>query len=136
MNRWGWGIVCIAVTCGLVSCSQPSESGDPSGVAPASDLAPAGPTFAKDIAPMFKTSCANCHSDSNRKGDLSLATFASTMEGGESGAVIVAGDPDGSLLFRMVTKQEEPYMPRKGDPLTDAQIATLRSWIQNGASES
>lgn len=85
---------------------------------------------------MFKTSCANCHSDSNRKGDLSLATFASTMEGGESGAVIVAGDPDGSLLFRMVTKQEEPYMPRKGDPLTDAQIATLRSWIQNGASES
>src|SRR5690606_18111282 len=111
MNRWGWGIVCVVLLCGLTSCSQPAAPNADAGAVTAMDAAATGPSFANDVTPIFETSCAKCHSDSNKKGDLSLATFASTMQGGESGAVIIAGDPDGSLLFRMVTKQEEPFMP-------------------------
>ena len=124
-------VLCIT----LFSCTQPQE---PRAATPQEASAPAAAkvTFASHIAPMFATSCNNCHAGGQRKGNFVLGTYAELMAGGESGPVIVPGNPDGSQLYRMVTKQEEPFMPRKGDPLTQAQLDTLRQWIQDGAPEA
>ncbi len=140
MSRVFWGCLTILVVLGVVSCKQvsstPKDATDPPTASPsASDVTVASVTFAKDIGPIFNASCNNCHGGRSTKGNFSVNSYAEVMKGGKSGAVIVPGNPDGSKLFRLVTKQEEPYMPKKGDPLTSEQIETLRKWILAGAPE-
>jgi hypothetical protein len=53
------------------------------------------------------------------------------LKGGESGPALVPGSADKSLLFDMIRKGEMP--PGKGDKLTAAQVALIKSWIDGGA---
>src|SRR5207248_3185699 len=48
---------------------------------------------------------------------------------------IVPGKPAESLLFRAVNGggEDVPRMPKKGDPLSNEQIALIRAWIEQGA---
>lgn len=88
--------------------------------------------FADHVMPIMQQHCARCHNEDKKKSGLSVATFAGIMEGGSSGPVIAAGDPDGSRLLRLITKAEEPVMPPSGDLPADA-IAVIRQWIADGA---
>lgn len=98
------------------------------------DVQPAlGPNFMTHIFPIVEKRCLRCHRDDKREGGLSLATFAQAMDGGSSGELVLPGDPDGSRMLRLVMKIEEPYMPPKGKPLKDEQIASIREWIASGA---
>ncbi len=87
--------------------------------------------FAKDVAPIVQKHCVRCHSTGNAKGDVSLATFVDLKEN----EYVVAGDPDGSYLIELVTASngEPPAMPQESEPLSDAEVATLRRWIAEGA---
>src|SRR6185437_7889494 len=60
---------------------------------------------------------------------------SSVLKGGEKGPPIVPGKPAESLMIRAVNGGGEdiPAMPKKGDPLTSAQIDLLRTWIAQGA---
>ena len=50
------------------------------------------------------------------------------------GAVIVAGDAGKSPLFtRITSKDSDERMPPKGEPLTAAQVAAVKAWIEGGA---
>lgn len=92
------------------------------------------PDFNKDVAPIFAKYCAGCHNDSDLEGELSLMSYAKLQKGGEKGAVIVPGRADASLMIRMLTRKVEPAMPPKDNPRpTDAEIETLRAWIDAGA---
>ena len=58
------------------------------------------------------------------------------MEGGDSGPVIVASQPDESpLLDRISRVDADTAMPPEGDgePLTDAEVELFRQWIAEGA---
>ena len=90
----------------------------------------AAPLFEDAVAPILKSRCADCHNETSRKGELDLSSAAGILEGGESGPVFKAGDPDHSHLFEMVHRGE---MPKKGGPLTEAQLETIRAWIAGGA---
>ncbi|HEX5053494.1 MAG TPA: c-type cytochrome domain-containing protein [Planctomycetota bacterium] len=87
------------------------------------------------VAPIFAESCTGCHDPDAQKGGLDLSTFAAARNGGGSGQSLVAGDPEQSRLYRMVTRQERPFMPRDADPLSNAQTKVLRTWIEQGAAE-
>ncbi|MEE8147529.1 MAG: DUF1549 domain-containing protein, partial [Longimicrobiales bacterium] len=54
--------------------------------------------------------------------------------GSQNGPVIVAHDPDASRLFKLITHQEEPTMPRDEPRLPDEDIEAIRSWILAGGS--
>ena len=55
--------------------------------------------------------------------------------GGDSGPVIVPGDPDSSPLYHAVTYlNRELAMPPSGR-LTDQQIKDIRTWIEMGATD-
>ena len=56
-------------------------------------------TFEHDIAPLFRTRCLKCHEGESRKADLDLASREPIVHGGESGAAIVPGAPEESLLY-------------------------------------
>ncbi len=89
--------------------------------------------FAVDVAPLLEQRCVRCHSSDKTKGGLSLSSHDALRKGGESGAAIVAGKPDESLLIEMVTGAK-PLMPAEGVPLTKAEVARLRDWIAAGAA--
>lgn len=91
--------------------------------------------FARDILPIFKERCYQCHDAKKHQAGLRLDLRASALRGGESGkAAIVPRDSDhGELLRRVLSTDEAEFMPPKGDRLTPAQVEQLRAWIDAGA---
>jgi mono/diheme cytochrome c family protein len=88
--------------------------------------------FERRIAPILSESCASCHNGDKHRGGLDLTNRKSLLEGGDSGAAIVPGKLDEGSLLTMVGG-DKPKMPKSGKPLTPAQLADLRQWINNGA---
>lgn len=97
---------------------------------------PQKPTYDQDVLPIVKQHCTNCHGNDKQKSDLNLATYAALQKGGSSGAVVVPGNPDKSRLFTLSAHKEEPKMPPKGDRIPNAQLNTLKLWIEQGAREN
>jgi hypothetical protein len=98
----------------------------------------AAPTvdFARDVHPIIATRCLGCHSAEKRSGGLSLATYSDVIDGGRSGAVVRPGNSANSLIMARITGATQPQMPFGLDPLTPEQIATIRTWIDQGARET
>lgn len=106
------------------------------------DTAPADPVFTRDILPIFRKSCSECHGGQKPKGDLSVETVASLLKGGQSGeAAVVPGRPEASPLIRMVQDQVEdlemPPLPKRAKypALTQDEIAKLRAWVAQGLNQ-
>ena len=94
-------------------------------------IAAASPTFEKDIRPILKAHCFDCHGEGEQlKGGLDLRLRRLMLKGGEDGPAIVPGKPDRSLLFKLVHSGE---MPRREKKLTTEQVALIRKWIDTGA---
>lgn len=77
--------------------------------------------------------CVKCHNAAKAKGELDLSTRAEALKGGESGAAIVAGDAEESLLMKSVRHLAEPHMPHNERKLSEDAIAILANWIDAGA---
>jgi mono/diheme cytochrome c family protein len=89
--------------------------------------------FQQRIAPLLEQRCLSCHNADKLKGDLDLSTRDLALAGGEKGPALVPGDAGKSLLVKMVSGPE-PRMPRMAKPLSDAEVADLRRWIDDGAA--
>jgi ankyrin repeat protein len=87
--------------------------------------------FEKDVKPIFREHCWECHGPTQQNGSLRLDKKASAMLGG--GRVdILAGLPDRSRVYRRVAGIDRPQMPPE-TPLTTELIETIKQWIQEGA---
>jgi mono/diheme cytochrome c family protein len=92
--------------------------------------------FARDIKPIFDASCIRCHGPAKPKSGFRLDNRAAALKGGDDGVDIVLGNSAKSPLIHFTAQLvEDLEMPPtgKGDPLTPAQIALLRAWIDQGA---
>jgi hypothetical protein len=91
--------------------------------------------FLRDIQPILRDNCYQCHAGTTEKGGLNLGIKAKALEGGDSGEAILAQKSEGSLLIQMVSGgDDERLMPPEGNkPLTEEQISLLRAWIDEGA---
>jgi hypothetical protein len=85
--------------------------------------------FDRQVAPILASRCLECHSGNEPKGKLDLSRAKTALSGGESGAVIVAGEPEKSLLWQRIEAEE---MPPK-HPLSAAERGTFKAWIAAGA---
>ena len=107
-------------------------------VVPFSAKAPSSNSFyAHQINPILDANCVSCHGQSKTSGGLRLDSYEALMKGGKDGPVIIAGQPDKSLLLIRVTlpPNDKEFMPAEGKPPLHAEeIAYLRAWIQQGAS--
>ncbi len=92
-------------------------------------------TYQETIRPLFQDSCLNCHNPDKHKAGLDLSTYEATMDGSDNGKVVESGDAEKSLLYQVLTHEQEPYMPKGGDKLPDAEIETIRQWIASNAPE-
>ena len=90
--------------------------------------------FNKQIRPLFKERCYECHGPDKQESGLRLDKRQEALAGGDSGAAIVPGDVASGLLLKYVQSEDaEQVMPPKGDRLTEEQIKLLKQWIEDGA---
>src|SRR5262245_36810620 len=108
--RWPWFLLLLAST---------------------SAFGAASPTFEKEIRPILKAHCFDCHGEGDKlRGGLDVRLRRLLLKGGDDGPVIVPGKPDKSLLFRLVHSGE---MPKRDKKLTRDEVALIRQWIATGA---
>lgn len=90
--------------------------------------------FTRDIQPIFKTYCYECHGPKKGRARLRLHAPELIRKGGESGPIILPGKSRDSLLIhRVLGLDGDDRMPLDADPLPDDAIARLRAWIDQGA---
>jgi hypothetical protein len=89
-------------------------------------------TFEKDIRPILKAHCFQCHGeDGEMKGGLDVRLKRFIEKGGESGPALVPGKPHASLLLEMLEKGE---MPKGDKKLKPGEIEKIGQWIVSGAA--
>ncbi len=92
--------------------------------------------YAKDVHAILADHCLVCHNSEKRSNGLSLGTYEDIMAGGKTGAAVKPGDSKNSLLMKRLLGDVAPRMPFGGDPLSDSEIAVIRTWIDEGARET
>jgi hypothetical protein len=107
-------------------------------VCPAAEPTAAGiEFFEKKIRPVLVERCYKCHSAQAKplKGGLLLDSRSGLRKGGESGAAIVPGKPEASLLLKAVRYRDEALQMPPGKKLPDAVVADFEKWIALGAPD-
>jgi hypothetical protein len=101
--------------------------------------------FKKEILPLIEGHCWKCHRAPHEengkmvkpKGDLRLDAAWVLLKGNVDVVPVVPKDIKGSAIVAVVTlpRDDDMAMPPdgKGDPLTAAEIAKLKTWITEGA---
>jgi hypothetical protein len=91
--------------------------------------------FARDVYPLLKRACFDCHGKEKQEGGLRLDLRKDAMRGGDSGPALVAGKAGESELVRRISlpREDEEAMPARGAPLSKSQIELVRRWIETGA---
>lgn len=111
-----FAIVCLLL---LLTCQAKAEEVD----------------FNRDIAPILKTRCWDCHGEDDQQSGLRLDRRADMLRGGDSGlAAIVPGQPNKSYLIEVVKHLDQKRkMPPDEDMLPAKEIDLLTRWIKEGA---
>ena len=92
--------------------------------------------FSRDIAPIFVENCVGCHGAGQRpSGRLDINRFSAMLRGGESGPSVLPGKAEESLLIKkLLGTGGGQRMPLRKDPLSDAQMKLITTWISEGAT--
>jgi mono/diheme cytochrome c family protein len=138
--RLAFVIVAVAGAAMTAACGSSSS--------PTTPTTPAGPSFATQIqAQILTPACTLCHTDEGRTPAsglnlkataISYSNLVGVASVGKAGATrVIPGNPSGSYLVQKLEGAPDIVglrMPRNGPPfLSDAQVALIRQWIQNGA---
>lgn len=92
----------------------------------------APPQFETHVRAILKKHCWQCHGEEESpEAGLDLRLVRFMQAGGDSGAAIVAGKPDDSLLYQKLRDGEMP--PDETKRLSAEELHTVRSWIAAGA---
>jgi cytochrome c553 len=95
---------------------------EPEPQAPCTTCTPEEITYSNTVAGLLDRSCTNCHGGSFPSGGVSLNSYAQAKSNGESGALL------GTI------KHQSPFspMPQGSNKWSDADIAKIEAWINNG----
>ena len=97
--------------------------------------------FQTMVAPILDKHCWKCHGPADRgkraKAGIRLSNQKELLDDHDGLVMIKPGDPEGSLLFHVVTlpRDDEDAMPprKEGAGLSEQEVGTLREWIKAGA---
>ncbi|MFM7055496.1 MAG: c-type cytochrome domain-containing protein [Planctomycetota bacterium] len=110
-------------------------------VAPASALAQqaaqadASEVTWDEVRGVFQKRCFACHRGEQARGGLDLSTAAAIQAGSTSGAAVVSGKPEQSLIYTLPAHLEDPKMPPNGTKLPQRELDLISRWITGGMSE-
>ena len=91
--------------------------------------------FATQIQPILAAKCAGCHGAEKAAGKLRLDSADQITAFEEKDHLLVAGKPDESELYQrlVLPADDKKRMPKGADPLPEAEIALIKTWIEQGA---
>lgn len=90
--------------------------------------------FWRDIDPIFKRACYECHDAKEEDGDLRMDSRELLLKGGETGPGLIPGNSKESLtMIRIRGEGEDPRMPKKKPALSPREVAIIAKWIDQGA---
>jgi WD40 repeat protein len=126
----------------LISCSLFAALVACGTLARGEDKPPADPnapiSYFRQVLPIFRTkNCTGCHQPAKKGGEYVMTDFATLLKGGETGeAAVVPGKPAESNLIKQITPENgKAEMPKDAPPLTEAEIALIAKWIEQGAKD-
>jgi len=110
---------CFSLAVGALALAQCSAAAD----------------YLREVKPLLAEQCYKCHGAQQQKSELRLDTAAFALKGGESGPALKPGKSAESLMIQTTkgTHDSIAQMPYKKPPLSEAQIALLAKWIDEGA---
>jgi len=123
------GSILAAVICGWAALA-------PAGLC--AELSEVDRTFFEGkVRPILKEHCYKCHSAEAEKvkGGLMLDTREGTLKGGDSGPMIVPGDPEKSRLIVAVRHTDPDLQMPPKEKLAAEQVAVLEEWVRRGAPD-
>ena len=101
----------------------------------AATLAAADPAehFELKIRPILANRCFGCHSTAPL-GGLAITSRNALLKGGKTGPALVPGNIADSLLIQAIEHTNDKMkMPLGGAKIPEAEIATLKQWVKDGA---
>lgn len=92
-------------------------------------------SFKNQLAPILARRCLGCHDNRKSEGRYALHTFEQMLKAGDGGErPIVPGKPEESYLWRKLIESDASLrMPQEDDPLSPAELALFKAWIEQGA---
>lgn len=88
-------------------------------------------SFERDVRPILREYCFDCHGANEvKEGNLDLRLVRLMQAGGDSGATLLAGKPEESLLIQRIEANE---MPPGEAHVPVGKLETIRRWIAAGA---
>ena len=88
--------------------------------------------YREQVTPILIKYCAGCHNDTDREGDLSLASYEGILRGNEDGPVIRPGESRKSRLVEVLQPGADPKMPPE-DRKSPASALPVQSRSSNRA---
>jgi hypothetical protein len=102
------------------------------------EAAEAQPLVYQDvIAPMMEEKCWKCHNEQKIKGKFRMDTYELLVKGGKEGPGLVPGKADESNIIvrcELPIDDDERMPPDEKPGLTEEQLAVIKWWINEGAS--
>jgi len=95
------------------------------------------PLFDKDILPIIKQRCTECHGKDKQKGKLRLDSFAEFSKGADGEKVVVPKDLAKSELYKRINlpDNDDDRMPPKGNRVSKPVADLIKRWIEQGAKQ-
>jgi mono/diheme cytochrome c family protein len=126
---------------GMQPGSAQTSTSEPEPASPAEPAAqPAGPVTYQQVAVIFATRCAKCHTENGLMGPAPegyrLTSYGDTVSAADR-VRVVPGNPAASELMRRIVGQARPRMPFDGPPyLSEREIDLIEQWISDGARDA
>ena len=95
---------------------------------------PSAEFFERRIRSVLAEKCYVCHNAKNATSKLALDSREGAGRGGMRGTLLVAGDPDSSLIIRALSYRDPQLKMPPAAPLPDAVVEDFREWVRQGAA--
>jgi hypothetical protein len=92
-------------------------------------------SYTNDIKPFLATHCVECHGSQRAKAGYNFEGYYGLIRGGRKGAAVVPGEPDRSMVVRVLTGKGKPMPPKNKPQPTAEDVEMLKAWIAAGAKD-
>lgn len=99
-------------------------------------------SYSRDVQPILQANCLSCHQQGGagyEASGFSMANYDDLMKGTNFGAMVVAGDSEGSNLIVLMEGRADASisMPHGSSEHVGKQdVAMIRRWIDQGAKNN
>ena len=117
----------------LLSVSYSAQQPAPAVRSPATPAPPAKIDFVREVQPILRESCYECHGPDKQMNGFRLDRRRDALRGGTVTVIGPGSAASSRLYLRLIGTSYGHQMPFEGHPLLPEQVETIKNWIDQGA---